>query len=583
MRIVVNKQDNSIIELTEPDIRLMLNNGTGDLVIWGSIHLYKTSEYKDDCLTDVVCKPFNEIIPLFTGQYIAALIKDNMICQLAVDFYGHTGAYFQEKRTSYIITDDISLIQFDEPYELDKFQIRHFVDKGYCWESGTFIKQLQKISPTITYIFNDKGLSQDYLPFPTFVNDGTLEECMASTMKAIVEGCGKVGLFFSSGVDSSYIREVSIRNNISVTPILHYQKKPRYFAPEEDYDLSMRLNVGHGDIQVRSVEDSDAHFAATIGETVRMLPFDFHPAIIQSHIYPIAKEEGFKMMISGQNSDSVYALAATHHTPLSKTIKQLLSFHLHNSGLKSDFKRYVQTGSFLKKLKKGKPSWWTKIIWKRLNPDYEFTFENLLMAYMKEDCELPVICHNKNDQLESEYIDQYQKFVNKLSVLFERGETPRMVMIRGKLLGHCQGRDVRCMTEWAKECNMGNMQIFTSGPVLSWLGAHDLGFLDIFVGKRELRRYLEKTIHYSKLKNQVPDYRNVEGVVPSELVRFRDMYNYLNTEGKMNKLHKEACELLHDEKIISDKEYNYYTSNDYTDNNPRLVWFAQSLNNLLNK
>jgi len=285
-------------------------------------------------------------------------------------------------------------------------------------------------------------------------------------------------------------------------------------------------------------------------------------------------------MVSGQNSDSVYALAATHHTPFSRTVKQLLTFHIHNSGLKSDFKRYLQTGRFLKKLQNGHPSWWTKKVWRRLNPDYDFTFSNLLMAYMKDDAELPVICHDKNDKLEAEYIAQYQEFVERLNVLFEHGETPRMVMIRGKLLGHCQGRDVRCLTEWAKKCGVGNIQIFTSAPILSWLGTHNLGFADIFVGKRELRRYLEKSIHYSTIKAQVPDYRHMEGLVTSELQRFHDMYDYINKDGELVKLLQQACELLYKEKVISEKEYSYCLSEKYTDINPKLVWFAQSLNNM---
>ena len=582
MKIVVDKPSVIISEMSEPDISYKLKNGTDEVYVWGAIHLFKEKAFDEDCLIELASLAFEDSIPLLTGQFIIALVENMRLKQLAVDFYGHSGAYIQEKEQLYVITDDIKVLHFDEHYDFDRFQLRHFVDKGYCWESGTFIKQLSKISPTITYIFDRDGIHQDFLPFPTFVKDGTLDNCVANTLKEIVKKYKKVGLFFSSGVDSSYIREVSIRNNINITPVLHYQKKPRYFAPEEDYDLSMRLNEGRGDIQVRALEDSDAHFAATIKTTVRMLPFDFHPAIIQSHIYPLMEEEGYKMMISGQNSDSVYALAATHHTPIKQTLKQLLTFRLHNSGLKSDFKRYVQTGRFLKKLQKGKPSWWTKIIWRKLNPDYQFNFENLLMAYLKEDCELPIICHDKNDQLEAEYIAQYQEFVHKLNVLFERGETPRMVMIRGKLLGHCQGRDVRCMTEWAKECHMGNIQIFTSGPVLSWLGTHNLGFKDIFVGKRELRHYLEKKINYSRLKEKVPDYRNIEGVVSSELIRFHDMYLSLNSKGEMDMWNRKACDMLKNENIISDKEYRLYSSKDYNNNKPRLVWLAQSINNLLN-
>lgn len=581
MNIVVNKKENRIIEKTKSNYFVKLNKEDGELYIWGSIHLFKDRVFGTSSLSEIKDLSFNDIIPLFTGQYIAALIKGDTLKYLAVDFYGHMGAYIHEKKESYQITDDISSLCFDEPYDLDKFQIRHFIDKGYCWASGTFIKQLKKISPTITYTFSDGYIQQDFQPFPQYKKNGKLEDCVAETLKAIVKGSGKVGLFFSSGVDSSYIREVARRKGVELIPMLHYMSHPRYFAPEEDYDLAMRINEGSGDIKVCELKDGDSHFASTIDSTVKLLPFDFHPALIQSHIYPIMKEMGINMAISGQNSDSVYALGATHHTPLATTIKQLLTFHIHHSGLKGHFKRYLQTGRFLRRLKNGHPAWWTKYIWNKINPDYEFNFSNLLMAYMKDDAELPIICHDKNDKLEASYINQYQHFVSKLNVLFDRGETPRMVMIRGKLLGHCQGRDVRCLTEWAKKYEMGNIQVFTSGPVLSWIGAHDLGLKDIFVGKRELRKYLDRTIHYTKLKKLVPDYRKIPGVIPSEEMRFHDMYNYINTGGKMDLLFHKACELLHNEGIISDSEYLEYKTNAYSNNSPRLVWFAQSLENLL--
>lgn len=579
MRIIVDK-NRFITELSEPAFRLSLSDGSGELAIWGNVYLFKDLSFNSINTASLKEYSFNVLIPLLTGHYIAALIKDSKLCKLAVDFYGHMGAYLQENDDSYVITDDIRSIHFNKNFELDRFQIRHFVDKGYCWESGTFIKQLRKVSPTVVYIIKENGIVQDFLPFPTFIKDGTLHDCMSKTLQSIVNNCGKVGLFFSSGVDSSYIREVAFRNGIEIKPFQHYMKNPRYFATEEDLDLSMRLNFDRNDIEVCGLEDADSFFKKKIATTIRLLPFDFHPAIIQSHVYPIAKEEGYSMMISGQNSDSVYALAATHHIPLSTTIKKLLSFRIHHSGLKGHYKRYLQTGGFLRKLVRNRPSWWTRYIWRKINPDYDFTFSNLLMAYLKDDAELPVICHNKNDKYEKEYINEYQQFVSKLNVLLEKGETPRMIMIRGKLLGHCQGRDVRCLTEWAKECNIGNIQVFTSAPILSWLGAHDLGLLDIFVGKRELRKYLDETIGYSKLKESVSNYRNREGIVSSEAIRFHDMYDVLNTDGEMDSLVNEVCELLHKEAIISEQEYSLYCQSGYTDHSPRLAWLAMSIKNL---
>lgn len=578
--IIIVDENSNVTEISEPSIKLVLSNGSGELTLWGNVYLFKDLPFNKISINSLKDYSFDELIPLLTGHYLAALIKNNRLSKLAVDFYGHMGAYLQEKRGSYVITDDIRSVHFDENFDLDRFQIRHFVDKGYCWESGTFIKQLKKISPTVVYSFEESGVVQNFLPFPTFIKEGSLHNCMSKTLKSIVEKCGKVGLFFSSGVDSSYIREVAFRNGIEIKPFQHYMKNPRYFATEEDLDLSMRLNFARNDIEVCGLEDADSFFKERIATTVRLLPFDFHPALIQSHVYPIAKEEGYSMMISGQNSDSVYALAATHHIPFSTTIKKLLSLRVHHSGLKGHYKRYLQTGCFLRKLVKNRPSWWTKYIWRKINPDYDFTFSNLLMAYLKDDAELPVICHNKNDKYEKEYINEYQRFVSKLNILLEQGETPRMVMIRGKLLGHCQGRDVRCLTEWAKECNMGNIQVFTSAPILSWLGTHDLGFSDIFIGKRELRKYLDKTIGYSNLKKQVSDYRNKEGIVSSEAIRFHDMYDVLNTEGQMDLLVKEACELLHNETILSDQEYFQYCQSGYTDHSPRLAWLAKSIANL---
>ncbi len=571
----------SLVSITEPSIVIELSNGSGDLLIWGDVYLFKDKAFNSVNLHSLSGYSFDGLIPLFTGRYLAALIKDNTIIKLAADFYGHMGAYLQDNADTYIVTDDIRNIHFDKHIELDRFQIRHFVDKGYCWESGTFIKQLRKISPTVVYVFGVNGINQEFLPFPTFVREGTLQECMSRTLKSIVENNGNVGLFFSSGVDSSYIREIAFRNNIKLKSFQHLMKKPRYFATEEDLDLSLRLNFNRNDIEICGLEDADNFFKEEILTTVRLLPFDFHPALIQSHIYPIAKKEGVSMMISGQNSDSVYALAATHHIPLSKTITKLLSFHIHHSGLKGHYKRYLQTGHFLRKLVKNKPSCWTRYIWKKINPDYDFTFSNLLMAYLKDDAELPVICHNKEDKYEKCYIEEYQRFVSRLNILLEKGESPRMIMIRGKLLGHCQGRDVRCLTEWAKEYKMGNIQVFTSAPILSWLGSHDLGFSDIFIGKRELRKYLEKTIHYSKHKKLVSDYRNKDGIVASEPIRFHDMYNVLNTSGAMDALVKEACNLLVKEDIISQSEYNRYCESGYTNYSPRLAWLAKSISNLI--
>jgi hypothetical protein len=79
MNIVVNKKENRIIEKTKSNYFVKLNKEDGDLYIWGSIHLFKDRVFSTSSLSEIKDLSFNDIIPLFTGQYIAALIKGDTL------------------------------------------------------------------------------------------------------------------------------------------------------------------------------------------------------------------------------------------------------------------------------------------------------------------------------------------------------------------------------------------------------------------------------------------------------------------------------------------------------------------------
>lgn len=553
----VSIKGSSVVNYTEPNY-LFCNTKRK---IWGEIFLFDNSPFSEVNKENIDNLDFDDLIPRLSGNFFALEERSEGVV-FATDFYGHSRYYYMFKNEEVIISDNIDLLDFKSS-NYDYFQIIFFLTNGYTRNGGTFFKDLKIVSPTKRYTFKNNRLDQSFIPM-TIYERSELETVVSQTLKSLTKEYKNVGLMFSSGIDSTYISLVARENNIGLNNYFGKVDNPLVEVVEQDNFLVNELiNKEKFHVQICRM-NVYKELEETIEMTMNALPFDFHNSLVQHNIFEKCVNQGIKMIISGQNSDALYNFGNTTFVPYKTTLRALLHGKLEGAGLTVCFNRYIQTARFQKHLIHNKNGMISKLIWKHF-ANNELNLKNYIKSFLISKSVIPhgtdwnfqKYMSKPNDSI---YDEEIEKEIDELLVTLQFGESVHQLLLRSLLISYCQGRDVQCMTAWAKQLGIENCQLFSTAPVFNWLANNELNMKDIHFPKRKLRYYIKKHSSYFKLRKSIPS--NIENTFQSEKDYFEDLFNKIPQSVGKEECIKVARNVLRKSECINVDKFDNYCNSD---------------------
>jgi asparagine synthetase B (glutamine-hydrolysing) len=537
LKISINSLNGSLIEGSANYTIKGCEVGTNFLV-FGSPILFQTNPFNLSNL-DAKYHSISEIIPFITGDYLIIEQKNEKVVAFAVDFFGHSRFYFSISKGGTItlsnLVDDVKT----ESYNYDYYQILHFLLKGYTWKGGTFLNNIKIVSPSINYLLYENGVKEETIKIPKFNNDNSLEDQVSKVLKAIseTEHGKEINLMFSGGKDSTFIALLLNDLGLRFNAIYNKYTSPTFSLNAIDALLSSNVATSQGFKYTELNNNARQDIKNYVLKTIKLLPFEFHTSIAQRNIIEYALSSDSKIMLTGQNADSLYNFGFTGTYTHYKAIIKFLIGKLKREEYENFVNRYFQSDRVLKSIADNTPSRLTKLIWKKFNPDEPITLKQLLNIFTFNGTAIPTISWKRMELITSikgrDFVyRRNEKEISKLIVEFENRniDSLRELLLRIKLLGHCQGKDVRCITEWCREYGMKNVQIYSASPVFLKLVKLPISFKDIYQPKYLIYNFIKKRVNYDQIDKLVQKQFDNNTEVENENELFTELLNQLDNE-----------------------------------------------------
>ena len=361
---------------------------------------------------------------------------------------------------------------------------------------------------------------------------------------------------FSGGLDSTYLSFIASKRKIEFDSSFTNIANPIILPNLDDVvlcsELDNRLNLK---VKMKKIDAYDV-LKRSLNRTFELLPFEFHVSIFQKDLIELSKSNGTNLVITGQNADSLYNYGKTTYIKPTLTISKLMTGRLKGSGITVLLDRYFQTYRFQRRTRNDKNSLIDKIAWKKINPNKKLNVSNLLAGFILSDKVLPILDNDFVSEIvfKNEKDTYYEWVFNETNTLAKRlktnpSENVRDLLLRTKLLGHCQGRDVRCITEWSREIGVRNCQIYATAPIFTKLSRINLNFRDIIRPKRQIYKYLKHSSQYFEIKKDMKKNNSNKSVenkyeFETEVEYLSSLYSSIEDEFNMNESINYALDIL---------------------------------------
>jgi hypothetical protein len=579
----------------------LLIKGQADFIIQSSIPgivfrmfgkpiLFKSNQFisRDlDCRFESIA----EIIPYISGDYLLIEQKNEKITSFAVDFYGHSRYYYYLDKAGLLeITTSVGELNTNsEDLHYDYYQILLFLLKGYTWKGGTFFTNLKIVTPTMLHVIENVSITLKTVKLPKIVQSKSLDAIVGDVLKGIAKSDpnNKVNLMYSGGKDSTFIALILNEKKIDFSAMFSRYSSPTLSLNLQDSFLSSTIATSQGFEYKELNCDAKSDLKENILDTIKLLPFDFHISVAQRNIIKSVASTQSRVILSGQNADSFYNMGFTGTYPFYKAaIKRFLGI-LKPEEYENLVNRYFQTDKVLSRLKRNSNSWLENYLWSKFNKKEKLTLKKLLSVLTFNGTCIPKFEWNKMEALTTKfgrnevYVRNLEEIENLLSEL-ENGRirNVRELLLRMKLLGHCQGRDVRCITEWSREFNLSNIQIYSTAPVFMKLLNLKNTIKDINQPKFHIFQFVKRRVNYDRIDKLVQKqiFKDVETTNERELFTFLESGLDIET---LNQGIKTAFEVLNKSDLFDIEAIRNLAAGDKVFS-LQLFWLGRSIQNFKN-
>lgn len=295
-----------------------------DVKFYGSIYNLDTVKGFDYSRFDK--QKFVEFLNNISGFFLAVFEdKTTGIKYLANDIFGNFRVYYYEDKTGLFISDNWQMIVNkvkDEHGKLviDKNEKYYFSRHHYTTGGRTYVKHVDKMMPASIYTISAKGLNKEIYfkkGITKSYDDGYYRdknfELVSENIRKAIQPEYKNILFFSGGIDSTYLA-VSMQNqNIPFTPVfINYV--PGSKSNTIDYSkaaavakiLNMNLEI---------IETPLADNLNLLNKPVRRHIFDRAFSVnIEYAVNKLNEKYGSCNIINGQSSDNIYCWGPSSKT-----------------------------------------------------------------------------------------------------------------------------------------------------------------------------------------------------------------------------------------------------------------------------
>ncbi|MGP4060486.1 asparagine synthase-related protein [Halobacillus sp. H74] len=506
MKISINKTTGKWEADVIPSYIIDVTNNDSQLWLYGKPLLLDSSVFSPEKLSELRNIKFTDLIPRLTGDCFFVETKNGEIINFAVDFYGHCRMYMNEISEDIFISNDLySLPQQTDP-DLDWFQIFYFLNWDHTWCGGTFYKKIHLLTPTKVYKFINNEVIEGYLkmPKPKYKN---IKDAITEVLFAL-SGEEKAPLMMlSGGLDSMHIASIAKNKEVNIHYVTGEIKDLVLDDNLKDQSGVQRiaeqynLDINYVEVKIKDFYDKWQ------GKLDDLLPFEYKDGRLWIHMASYAQENGYEILMSGQNADAIYNYSYTNDTSIKEVFKMLIksyfkpgkmnfSERLQNTGLNEYIMRLFSTDKFLQNvLDHNHYSKFFKLIWKNINKDLPLTRENYIAHYAVKGNGYPktvglFVSEAANENGKKFYTEKLTSEFGKLIALYDKKtyKTGRELLLVSKLSGYCQGEDQRAITEACRLNGISSFQIYTSAPILPQYNNLRLGIKDIFRPKYKTYR-----------------------------------------------------------------------------------------------
>lgn len=591
MKVIINKKNQTWESDILPYYSSSNSNNGQKLLFFGKPLLYDATAFNINLIEN---QTIENAIPRLTGAFFCMEIISQKVISFAIDFYGQTRLYMHENDEEIILCDSVfEFADICENEKYDYYQILYFLAHGEVWNEGTFFENIKILAPSKLYSLTKGLLNRKYLKTPQYdFAKSKLKDVMGDMLSGLSNANTNkpIALMFSGGKDSTFIARLMHKHNLDFKAFFFTYERPTFRSNISDEArasfLANKMGINFHNEKV----DAYKVLKESIFEIVKNLPFDFHISIAQKSIIDCAKKQNCYMVLTGQNADSLYNLGSTGEIrPFFAIVKFIFGIYEGNRGyeVRELLSRYFQQSFFLNKLYNKSHNWLPLLLWKRINPSISLTVENLLNGFVSSANGMPQvelsipfattegakIYHNKNIAI-----------INELMTTLDEGITynVRDLMLRIKLLGHCQSRDVRCITEWAKNNGLDNCQVFSSAPVFSYLTQIKMTMKDVLHPKREIQNYLDNEFDYSSLQKELDVTGFDRDTLTSENQLFNSLFNFINKNDELNKYNNIALNAIARSPLFDINKIQRDIEKDSV-LKYKMIWLGITLNTMSNK
>ncbi|MFC3907951.1 asparagine synthase (glutamine-hydrolyzing) [Legionella dresdenensis] len=316
----------SILDLTDESNQPFLDTGYS-LIFNGEIYNYQEIrteleelglQFKTKSDTEVILQSYKvwglDCIPRFEGMFafaIADLEKKQVI--LARDRLGIKPLYYYHDQDEFIFSSEIRGLSpvKQEKLALDQSQYAEFLLNGWLYEPKTGFKDVEKVPPGYCFVYDlDNGRVEKieyYNPLTSIAPNKEIEFLISESLKLQSLADVRLGLFFSGGVDSSVLALAS-KGQIDGL-FVKYDDAEGQDDSVYALEIASNINMPVETIRIETGKDNPAailddfrRVAANTEEPISDFTF-----LATERIAAKARENGYKVMLSGMGGDELFA------------------------------------------------------------------------------------------------------------------------------------------------------------------------------------------------------------------------------------------------------------------------------------
>lgn len=231
---------------------------------------------------------------------------------VARDYLGIKPIYYTDDDFGFCFASEIKALKHlcGYRFEIADDCLQEFMQFGFLHEPRTGYKNVKKVPPgtilKIDLLKNKKPSMRQYAPHTEEASHNIREEIQAELNRQMVSDV-QLGLFFSGGMDSSLL--LALRPDLKAMTVRSKGKSIKSAGLVDDYAYAQSISkLLQTDLHIVELEENKDLFEE-VEFLVRMIeePIADFTGIISYKLSKIARENGFKVMLSGMGADEVYA------------------------------------------------------------------------------------------------------------------------------------------------------------------------------------------------------------------------------------------------------------------------------------